>query len=142
MAVQPESDWLCSDLVRGKMIYAHQLVCALTHGSRPSPKHDAAHSCGNGHQGCVNRRHLSWQTKSANQKDGWKKRGRQRYKLTPEQVAQIKAIKGLEPVLYTAARYDVNERTIRKIQSGEGWKLGTYAFRGKPIRCATSRTKQ
>lgn len=44
-------------------------MCQKAHGDPPSPKHDAAHSCGRGHEGCVNPNHLSWKTKKQNQAD-------------------------------------------------------------------------
>lgn len=54
---------------RGKMYYAHRLMCELAHGAPPTPKHEAAHSCGNGGIACVNPRHLSWKTSSENHRD-------------------------------------------------------------------------
>lgn len=47
----------------GKNYYAHRFMCELAHGPAPSPLHEAAHSCGRGHEGCVNPQHLSWKTK-------------------------------------------------------------------------------
>lgn len=35
------------------------LVCREFRGSPPTPKHEAAHSCGHGHLGCVTKRHMS-----------------------------------------------------------------------------------
>src|SRR5436309_2180466 len=53
----------------GKVYRAHQLMCELAHGPRPTLGHQSAHSCGKGHEGCVNPRHLSWKTASENQQD-------------------------------------------------------------------------
>ena len=78
-----------------------------------------------GDEGCVNKRHLSWKTPRGNQLDrhengaGWV-----RWKLTPEQVAEIRPLKGLELTTVTAKRYGVTETTIRHIQSGKTWKTG------------------
>lgn len=44
-------------------------VCRKVHGEPPSPKHEAAHSCGNGCGGCVNPKHLFWATHNDNMKD-------------------------------------------------------------------------
>jgi hypothetical protein len=33
-----------------------RLMCAFAHGEPPTPRHEAAHSCGKGHKGCVNPR--------------------------------------------------------------------------------------
>lgn len=54
----------------GKTHYgAHRIVCEWENGPPPTPEHEAAHSCGNGHKGCVNRRHLSWKTRKENAED-------------------------------------------------------------------------
>ncbi len=45
---------------------AHRVMCILAHGEPPSPKHQAAHSCGNGRNGCVNPAHLRWATPKEN----------------------------------------------------------------------------
>lgn len=44
----------------GKSAWAHRLMCEMVRGPAPIDKPQAAHSCGNGDQGCVNPRHLSW----------------------------------------------------------------------------------
>lgn len=48
---------------------AHRKMCMLAHGDPPSTAHDAAHSCGKGHLGCVNPNHVRWATKRENQLD-------------------------------------------------------------------------
>jgi hypothetical protein len=53
----------------GKRSYAHRYMCTLIHGDPPSDKHQASHSCGRGHEGCVHPLHLSWKTQSENQLD-------------------------------------------------------------------------
>ena len=53
----------------GNHTSAHRQMCTLVHGDPPSPRHEAAHSCGNGHLGCVNPRHLRWATPEENQAD-------------------------------------------------------------------------
>src|SRR5437879_1542174 len=53
----------------GTPFYANRMMCEKAHGPPPTPEHEAAHSCGNGPQGCTNPRHLSWKTPSANQLD-------------------------------------------------------------------------
>lgn len=70
-------------VVDGKGRYVHRLACAHINGPPPTPKHQAAHSCGNGHLGCCNPRHLRWATTKENSKDrelhgtllksGWRK---------------------------------------------------------------------
>lgn len=53
----------------GRKTTASNAMCTLAHGRRPSAKHEAAHSCGNGHLGCVNPRHLRWATRRENVHD-------------------------------------------------------------------------
>lgn len=53
----------------GKTMRAHRLICELVHGSPEDQKMDCAHSCGNGHLGCVNPKHLRWATRKENMQD-------------------------------------------------------------------------
>lgn len=55
--------------VNGADIVASRYMCALAHGNPPTPRHEAAHSCGNGHLGCMNPKHLRWATRSQNNLD-------------------------------------------------------------------------
>lgn len=48
---------------------AHREMCRLAHGEPSSELPHALHSCGNGHLGCVNKRHLRWGTPLENRKD-------------------------------------------------------------------------
>lgn len=81
----------------GKVWKAHRLMCVLAHGEPPTPKHQAAHSCGNGRGGCVNPRHLRWTTPRGNAQDR-SKHGTAKgpptgcvSKLTPEAIADIQS---------------------------------------------------
>jgi hypothetical protein len=42
----------------------HLLMCETIHGVQPSPKHEAAHSCGE--KLCINPHHLRWSTHAEN----------------------------------------------------------------------------
>ncbi len=111
----------------GKSYYAHRFMCRLVHGAPPSPEHkQTSHSCHNPR--CVNPRHLSWATASQNMLDkrangtqsnngGHGRKG----KLSPEQVAEIRAVKGTETLATTAARFNVTIKTIRSVQNGESY---------------------
>ena len=55
--------------VEGKLLPAHRYICECVNGPPPTPKHVAAHSCGKGHEGCVNPRHLRWATYGENEAD-------------------------------------------------------------------------
>jgi hypothetical protein len=109
----------------GKRYWAHRLMCELAHGAQPSPKHEAAHSCGKGHEGCVNPKHLEWKTRAENQADRYvhqrkPHRGRRRI-LTEEQVAEIRAAAGITKTKDLAARYGVSTGNIRQILTGQTW---------------------
>jgi hypothetical protein len=98
----------------GKHLWAHRLMCILAHGEPPTPKHQAAHSCGKGHYGCCNPRHLSWKTNSENQLDRRKNgnmlrnRSGWRGNLSPEQRAEIVALKGKKPQVEIAKQFGVS----------------------------------
>lgn len=103
----------------GKLYWAHRLMCEFAHGPAPTPKHQAAHSCGKGHEGCVNPRHLSWKTVSENLLDR-REHGTavgspygQHGKLKPDQIAEIRALKGKVPKREIAARFGVGYAAIQ-----------------------------
>lgn len=55
--------------VDGSQLLVSRYLCSRVHGPAPSNAHQAAHSCGNGHLGCVNPLHLSWKTGVENEAD-------------------------------------------------------------------------
>lgn len=55
--------------VKGKATNAHAHILECDAGPKPTPEHEACHSCGNGHLGCVNRKHLYWGTRADNVQD-------------------------------------------------------------------------
>ncbi len=54
---------------KGSMCLVSRLVCAETEGPAPTPEHEAAHSCGKGHLGCVSPKHVRWATSAENKAD-------------------------------------------------------------------------
>jgi hypothetical protein len=99
-------------------------MCEHRHGPAPTPGHQAAHTCGNGHNGCVNPWHLNWKTPAENQCERYQQQGRimPRQRLTPEQVDEIRSLKDRERVVEIARRFQVTEANIRQIQSGKIWR--------------------
>lgn len=111
--------------LEGKAQWAHAVMCRLAHGDPPTPKHEATHSCGNGKEGCVNPRHLSWGTRSRNQLDrrfhgtkalsGYRSIRR---KLMPEDVAAIRSMRGQRTQREIAAQFGIADATVRDIFAG------------------------
>jgi hypothetical protein len=106
---------------RGKTIYIHRLICEEVNGPPPEPRYQAAHSCGKGHEGCVNPRHLSWKTPGENQAEG---PNHPRYKLTPQIATAIRHLKDRMKPHEIAECFGVTEATVRKVQAGQTWKYG------------------
>lgn len=105
-----------------KVRKANRLMCRLVHGEPPTSRHVAAHSCNNGHLGCVNPRHLSWKTHAENVEDKrragacGKPRG-SRTKLTAEQIAEIRSLKGIVNGHELAKRYGLRRPAMRYWQN-------------------------
>lgn len=110
--------------IQGKLSLAHRAVCKIVHGEPPSLRHQAAHSCGNGHLGCVNKRHLSWKTAAENNADkidhGTHCLGHRngKAKLTLDQVAEIKSLAGEKSQYAIAAMYGVSQFAIARVLRG------------------------
>lgn len=104
--------------VRNKTKSSHRFVCETMWGSPPSRIHQAAHSCGNGHLGCVNPRHLRWATPSENQSDKVR-HGTSKSLLSDDDVRLIRSLKGVLPRAEIASQFGVNRATVYRIQAGE-----------------------
>jgi hypothetical protein len=119
--------------VGGETVLVHRYVCELAHGAAPTPGHEAAHSCGKGHEGCTAPGHLEWKTPTQNQADrlehGTHSRGERsaRAKLTEDDVRIIISLKGAETRVSLAARFGVSQQAIYRIQIGRTWAWLTGA---------------
>lgn len=111
----------------GKTAAVSRLLCEDMSGPPPTPDHQAAHECGNGHLACVAKGHISWKTPTENQADrlrhGTHVRGERNKiaKLTEPQVRAILSLKGKETHRQIAARYGVAPSTIYCIHTGRNW---------------------
>lgn len=111
----------------GKQKNVSRLVCEKSEGPPPTDRHEAAHSCGNGHLGCVAKRHLSWKTSAENSSDkfahGTNSAGEKNgsAKLTEADVAEIRRLLGSMKQQDIADRFGVSAGLISKIKRKELW---------------------
>jgi hypothetical protein len=111
----------------GVQMTAPRAMCTLAHGKPPTPEHETAHNCGKGHEGCINPRHLRWDTAAGNQADkvlhGTIIRGEavNTAKLTEDQVREIRRIGSTMARKETAAMFEVSYWTIWEIQTRRSW---------------------
>lgn len=111
----------------GKKKYAHRVMCERKHGPSPTPKHEVAHSCGKGHEACVNPLHLRWDTRKGNAADklehGTDARGEKcpTHKLTEEQVLEIRSLQGSMTQAEIGRLYGVTQTAISLIHRRARW---------------------
>lgn len=111
----------------GEQVGTHRWVCEKVHGPPPGLEHHAAHSCGNGHLGCVSPWHLRWATPTENMADnvvmGRTNRNRpgSHRSLTPEVVRQIRDLRGAVTQRELARRYGTTQGNVGLIQRREIW---------------------
>jgi hypothetical protein len=112
----------------GRKAYAARVVCEIVKGPAPSPAHEAAHSCGRGHLGCVSGAHVRWATPKENAADkiqhGTQPRGEKhpRAKLTVVDVQQLRAAcrAGLTQ-RSLSRRFGIHFATVWGIVHGNAW---------------------
>jgi len=102
-------------------------MCILAHGEPPTPAHQASHSCGKGHEGCVSPRHLRWATASENEADkidhGTVRRGSSinTAKLTEADVRQIRELYDSVGRAALARRYGILPTTVWQVATRRSW---------------------
>lgn len=113
--------------IDGALRGAHRVVCIKSHGQAPSPSSQAAHSCGMGHEGCVNPRHLRWDTRIGNFLDkeahGTLAFGEKHpsSKLTDDDIREIRSLSSTMPQKDIAEMFGVSKPTISAIMTGKRW---------------------
>lgn len=112
----------------GREVLASRYICERVNGPPPTLTHEAAHSCGKGHEGCVNKRHLSWKTPVENAADkvahGTTGRGEQCpvSKLTEANVLEIRRLTASGITQRTiAAQFGIDQSTVSDIKRGKSW---------------------
>jgi hypothetical protein len=107
----------------GHSVRLHRHICILVHGEPPSPKHEAAHSCGT--RACGNPKHIRWATPKENHADqiahGTINRGHRHghVKLTKEIVLVARA--SSETAAALAKRYGVATATMQDAIRRRTW---------------------
>lgn len=111
-----------------KHAYAHRVMCEMAHGAPPTRRHEAAHSCGKGHEGCVNPKHLRWATVKENAADrrihGTENKGIRngQARLTENEVRAIRnAVSAGNRRKRVAALYGVSRQTVDDVVNGRRW---------------------
>ena len=112
---------------RGESRLVHRRLCIIENGPPPTPKHEAAHNCGRGADGCVTKSHLQWKTHTENMADtvkhGTHISGERvpNSKLTEIAVREIRAIGRSIPLTPIARQFGVSTSTISLILRNEIW---------------------
>jgi hypothetical protein len=113
-----------------KQIYAHRLMCELVHGPAPSDNYEAAHSCGNGHLGCVNPNHLRWDTPSGNAADKFEHGTLLYGEKHPSRIKTLQEAKEIyrrawegEPTIKLAKEFGISPANVSMIKHGHSWKI-------------------
>lgn len=108
--------------VNGRSQYVTRLLCEELYGPAPTPKHEAAHTCGRGSDGCVTKRHLEWKTRAENEgakiEHGTSNRGARngRAKLSDTEMVEIRALKGIKTRREIAALYGIHFTHVTRVQ--------------------------
>lgn len=123
-----DDDGYASLNIDGVTYRASRLACVRVHGEAPTEEHQAAHSCGRGHFGCINPHHLSWKTRIENAADksahGTAPIGEAngRCVITEEKAREILSLKGKVSYRRAAARFGVGSHIVRSIFEGRAWR--------------------
>lgn len=111
----------------GKKRVASRVMCEAAHGPPPTPDHQAAHSCGKGHEACTNPQHLSWKTRVENVADsivhGTWNHGESvpNAKLTAEDVREIRRLAGSIRQEDLGEMFGVSPSNISRIVTRKHW---------------------
>lgn len=110
------------------MHLAHRWVCEKVCGPPDADDLQCAHSCGNGHLGCVNPNHLRWASIKENCADRdshgrqFRGEGAPNSILSEGQVLEIQRLKGSEETaLQVARKFCSSPSTIYDIWKGRTW---------------------
>lgn len=118
----------------GRRTYAHRVMTIVAHGPPPSPKHDAAHSCGV--RRCINPNHLRWASRHDNAMDrvdhGTHTRGSRSNLAKLTEAAVIDIYQSRAKPIDLARKYGVARHTIYQIRGGRSWGWLTEKLKRNP----------
>lgn len=107
---------------------ASRAMCILANGPAPSLDHEAAHSCGKGHEACVNPLHLRWATPLENVVDQeihgtivWGEAA-PNAKLTEADVRLMRRLGSRYSAVELGEAFGVSRQTARDIVARRRWK--------------------
>ena len=116
---------------KGNTALASRVICGLVNGPPPTPRHQAAHNCGKGHDGCVNPRHLRWATRTENMADtvihgtrAWGERA-PHAKLTQGDIAAIRGLASKMSQRMIGKLFGVSQGSVSLILARKTWRFGT-----------------
>jgi hypothetical protein len=105
----------------GKILRVPRIICEKIHGKPPTYRHQAAHSCGNGHLGCINWKHLSWKKPGENNIDMVLHGTLNTQKLNKNDILEIRRLYGKMTQRKIAEKFNVSLSTIESILSKKTW---------------------
>lgn len=113
--------------LNGRPRRASNAMLRLAEGKPPTRKHECAHSCGNGHLGCVNPKHLRWATHQENMADqlehGTRVRGEKHgmAKLTTSDVLEIRRLAKSRTHQAIADKFEISCSHVTGIVARKEW---------------------
>lgn len=114
-------------VIDGRTEPVHRYICKIVHGEPPTPDHESAHSCGNGHLSCISPWHLSWKTRKENSADrvahDTHARGERckTSKLKSDQVLAIRKMRGAKTATQLARQFSVSKPAIDAVWARRSW---------------------
>ena len=114
--------------LNGRQTSASRASCTIHHGPPPDKSYEAAHSCGEGHRGCVNPLHLSWKTPKENAVDKVEHKTspvgipHPSAKLTEDDVRFIRRNYGEMGAARIAEKFSIKRTYAWEIARGKTWR--------------------
>lgn len=113
---------------KGRSARAYRVVCEAAHGAPPTDEHEAAHSCGKGHLGCIAKGHLRWATHLENHGDRIEHGTNNRGESNGNALLNEFSVRRIRELMKEGSRSDdvgaqfgVSRATVNAIVRGENW---------------------